>query len=101
MPRRSDKLLKNELSSLTGDGLIRSLLLPDLLNDAVYHNHLSDLLALAELLVGLRYLNPRSISSAGRLPIADGIRVPQLPRGRPPRKLPYDAGELLGSCRAA
>jgi hypothetical protein len=74
MPRRPDKFLpENELSSLTRDELIRSLLLPDLLNDAAYHNHLSDLPTLAELLSGLRYLNPRSISSAGRLPIADVI----------------------------
>jgi hypothetical protein len=77
MPRRSNKfLLENELSSRTRDELIRSLLLPDgpdLLNDTVYHNHLTDLLALAELLAGLRYLNPRSIGSAGRLPIADII----------------------------
>lgn len=55
-------LLENELSSLTKDELIGSLLLLDLLDDAVYHNHLSDLLA------GLRYLN-----SAGRLLIADVI----------------------------
>ena len=103
MPRRSNKfLLENELSSRTRDELIRSLLLPDLLNDTVYHNHLTDLLALAELLAGLRYLNPRSIGSAGRLPIADVItEFLNLPRERFPRELPYDARELLGSYRAA
>jgi hypothetical protein len=59
--------------NLSDPQIVRSLLLPDLLNDTVYHNHLSDLLALAEVLAGLRYLNPRSIGSAGRLPIADII----------------------------
>ena len=73
MPRRPDKFLpENELSSLIRDELIRSLL-PDPLNDAVYHNHLSDLPTLAELFSGLQYLNPRSIGSAGRLPIAGVI----------------------------
>lgn len=45
--------------------------------DAVYHNQLSDLLALAELLASLQYLNPRSISPAGRLPIAEFLNCPE------------------------
>ena len=98
MPRRPDKFLpENELSSLIRDELIRSLL-PDPLNDAVYHNHLSDLPTLAELFSGLQYLNRlrRALANCWCY-----HRVSQLPREQLPREVPYDAGELLGSCRAA
>ncbi|KAN0081008.1 hypothetical protein V8E54_004212 [Elaphomyces granulatus] len=74
MPRRSDKyLFEKKLRSMIKDELIRSLIEPVLLEDAVYHNHLSDLVALADAIASLRYFNSRSIGSAGRLPINDVI----------------------------
>ena len=74
MPRRSDKyLFEKKLRSIIKDELIRPLIEPVLLDDAVYHNHLSDLVALADAIASLRYFNPRSIGSAGRLPINDVI----------------------------
>jgi DDE superfamily endonuclease len=74
MPRHTNKsLLESELSSLIEDELIRSLLEPALLDDDIYHFHLHDLVTLADNLANSRYLIPRSVGSAGRLPIDDTI----------------------------
>lgn len=74
MPRRTDKsLIERELNSLIKVELIRSLLNPALLDDEFYHLHLSDLVAIADTLANSRYLIPRSVGSAGRLPTDDTI----------------------------
>jgi DDE superfamily endonuclease len=74
MPRRSPKqALKTKLRSLIKAEVLRSILDPALFDNAAYHGYLGDLRTLAKALTSIRYLSPRSIGSAGRLPIGDVI----------------------------
>ena len=66
-------MLQSGLNSLIEVEVIRSLQDPALLDDADYHTRLNEILILAQSIATLRYLNPRSVGSAGRLSIHDAI----------------------------